>query len=482
MAIYTLGSKTVGVPSIGGVIGGEWPEIRILSKDNIVSYHVTLPTKERYLCFVCDFISNKGIYGVWWNAYARGEVGGLYDMGFTKRAPISTIGFFNTVILNLDLNVTNRIKYVIDRGKNELLFYVNGTYIGKQKNFMRDGYLQDTYLDIYPLGLYFISEDESEEISISNASIFYCSDFSTAEKYAGTTSSVRCVGALASDSPPVPVTPLPPTASDFIDVLTPPARVQGGTWSWDTYSGTGISARGEGKGQTGKWLENGTMSGGYPCVQMVRDFNTSGYPNGFIEWNASGLSGGLNPDINYYNKYLLVKMLWQPIRNCGQSTYVTGSNYYKGWNLSIKLNDMETAKIAAITDDLQVIGTAQYGGDIYSFNKVYAAPKLNQDVLYLGQTSTTGVHEFKQLLDLRSGGVSSLFDNIYWTSKQYLYSPKYNNTNNFKLYVSAIGPSAWEGTNPGDPTDWAVEYVKLGGFGVSASKLDNISYNDFLSL
>lgn len=275
----------------------------------------------------------------------------------------------------------------------------------------------------------------------------------------------------------------PPVEESFIDVLTPAPRVQGGSWYGSTYSGAGISAWGEGKGRnTGKWLENETMSNNQQCIQMVcsKDINLL-KPHGNIEWNASGLSGGLNSNIDEYTNYLLLKMNWEPIQRTGALVYI--ADYYQPWNLKVKLNDVETVKLESRTSGAIAVGTAGYGGRVYSFKNVLTHYDNN---LPYWNTNISAVHGLKQLIDLRTGGVSSTFgENLidgYWTSSVNLHSPKYNDTNNFKLYVSAIGPPAGENFGSTASTAWFVDSVKLGGFGVSASKLDNISYNDFLSL
>lgn len=273
-----------------------------------------------------------------------------------------------------------------------------------------------------------------------------------------------------------------PPPPDFIDVLTPAARVQGGYWYGDTYSGAGISAWGEGRGRdTGKWLENETLSNNQQCIQMVCSKDVTALkPHGNIEWNASGLSGGLNENIDDYSKYLLLKMNWEPVQRAGHWGFITG--YFEPWNLNVKLNGVETLNIDCRTTGSQVVDVAGYGGYVYSFQRVMAH---RSGWIHHWDTHTSAVHELKQLIDLRTGGISSTFgENLtsgYWTSSVNLHSPKFNNTDNFKLYVSAIAPPAWENWG-GTSTDWLVDSVKLGGFGVSASRLDNISYNDFLSL
>lgn len=482
MAIYTVGNKPInfktsfsdpyykewlGEKRVNGLYNGRYP----LSEDSLEE------CSDRYLCLTCDFLSNSGN-----NSSLKSKITwsdphiNIPEMDAGFRAGGYRAYFGNTLIENADLNKKNKIKYIIDLDFGKGYFYFNGVYIGEKRyeepyyygemfnfrDFTRKNY---ALAPVYPA-----QESWPAEVTISNAKLFHCSDFSIAEKY----DSPFSHSVFASNIRTTPV-----VDNGFIDVLTPPARVQGGSWYGDTYSGAGISACGFGKGKvTGKWLENDMMYN-YPCMQIILDdFNIDGCPHGNIEWNASGLSGGLNANVDEYNNYLLVKMLWQPIRRCFHPQPV--EDYPTPWNLSIKLNDVETAKIKCYTSGIEGWDTSGYS---CTFKRLLADCDQDDSYSYIG---SWGIEPFKQLIDLRTGGVSSVFGYAlpsYWTSSVNLSSLKYNDTDNFKLYVSSIGPRAYVGGDEQNPSvEYAVTMIRMADFGVSASKLDNISYNDFLSL
>lgn len=485
MAIYTVGNKPIcfktaytdpyykewlGEKRVNGLYNGGYP-LYENAGDSLEE------CSARYLCFTCDFLSNSGNNSTlrskitWSDPYISVP---QLDAGFSvgRRAY-----FGNTLIANADLNKKNKIKYIIDLDFGKGYFYFNDAYIGV-KNYQEPGWgsnfnfnFRDYTRRNYALAPVYPAQDSwPAEVTISNAKLFHCSDYSIAEKY----DSPFSHSIFASNIRTTPV-----VDNGFIDVLTPAARVQGGDWYGDTYSGAGISACGFGRGKvTGKWLENDMMYN-YPCMQIILDdFNITGCPHGNIEWNASGLSGGLNANVDEYNNYLLVKMLWQPIRKCFHPDWV--NDYPTPWNLSIKLNDVETAKIKCCTSGVESWAASGYS---YTFKSLSADCNQDDSYSYVG---SWGIEPFKQLIDLRTGGVSSVFGYAlpsYWTSSVNLSSVKYNDTDNFKLYVSSIGPSAYvygDEQNPG--LAYAVTMIRMAGFGVSASKLDNISYNDFLSL